>query len=604
MEEFTMSSYYALIIGIDDYHSFEISNLDKAKKDAEDVYAFLTVSGGYKKKNTVLLTNKEVTKENIISQLSELKNKFVKDSTLIIYISGHGGNINNEYILPLYSYNKRNNKTYFCEEELIKLFSEIKVDKLLFLLDSCHAGLLAKERKLNTGMTENLLDKLVSTFPIDNSRVLVASSLPNQSSWETDKMNNGIFTYCLLNALKGACLNERHNEILILDLLKYLVKNVPYIAKQCGVIQNCCIKTSVLYQDFTVCLTSAEMDYSIQLPKRFINAVVDLEEDQNALMKKYASCLNDRKVDSKFAYWGEEVTKKYIELLNTEEYTLPNMTRKLLSDNIDNILSSMDIDTKSIRVISLGIGDGLKDSIIINKIFEKTNAPIDYWIIEISYEMIKIGLNNVREHLNRDNQARLNPRLFQTDFLDINILTDLITDDKTNLFLLLGNTLGNFPEDILLNKISSVMKKNDYFLIDNQIKGENNINTRERNELISMYNTEKYQEYIMTILKNAKIDETDGKIVTRVESYEDANILTLRNYKCVSVIQEFQFTRTKNVEIAGKTVIFDKDSILPVIYSRKYTKNALNSLLKSYFKVVNEPYYLGNKYALILLQKQ
>lgn len=599
-----MSSFYALIIGIDDYHSSEISNLDKAKKDAEDIYTFLTTSGGYKKENTVLLTNKEVTKENIISQITELEKRFVEDSTLIIYISGHGGNINNEYILPLYSFKKKIKNTYFNEKELIDLFSKISVNKLLFLLDSCHAGILAKEKKLNTGMTENLLDKLVSTFPIDNSRVLLASSLPNQSSWECANIDNGIFTYCLLKALKGACLSERHSEILVIDLLKYLVKNVPYIAKQCGVVQNCCVKTSVLYQDFPICLTSGEMDYAIQLPNRFINAVVDLEEDQNALMKKYASCLNDRKVDSKFAYWGEEVTKKYIELLNTEEYTLPNMTRKLLSDNIDNILSDMDIETKSIRVISLGIGDGLKDSVIINKIFEITNAPIDYWIIEISYEMIKIGLNNVREHLNKENQARLNPRLFQTDFLDIDILTDLITDDKTNLFLLLGNTLGNFPEDILLNKISSVMRKNDYFLIDNQIKGENKINSRERAELISMYNTEKYKEYIMTILKNAKIDETDGKIVTRVESYEDANILTLRSYKCVSVIQEFQFTRTKNVEIAGKAVIFDKDSILPVIYSRKYTKKALNSLLKSYFKVVNEPYYLNNKYALILLQKQ
>lgn len=610
--KFSSNNYYALILGIDKYNSNEIADLDKSSKDANDISKYLTTKGGYNSENIILLVNEDVNKHKIMMAFKELSNKMDKESTCLFFISGHGASINNEYVLPLYDYSQNNDSTYYTEKEITELFAGQNASRQIILLDSCHAGMLAKEKKQRTGMSEQFLEKIVSSVPVNESRVIVASSLPNQSSYESNDLNNGLFTYCLLNALNGECKTSNKNSILLLDLVKYLIKEVPSVAKQYNLKQNCCVKTSILYQDFPVCLSegepidlfSSKVEYP-QLPNRFINAIVDLEEDQNALLKKYISCLNNRKLDSKFAYWGEEVTKKYIELLNTESYTLPNMTRKLLGSNIDDIISKINIEKKGIRVISLGIGDGYKDAIILNKILESISISIDYWIIEISYEMIKIGLNNVRLQVGDDNYQRIVPTLFQTDFLDINILSDLITDDKDNLFLLLGNTLGNFPEDILLNRISSVMKANDYFLIDNQIRGENKITKKEEKDLINMYRSDKYDEYILSILKKANITKKDGRIQTRVDSDRNANILTLRKYYCVTVVQEFVFSRNKEVEISGMKASFVKGSIIPVIYSRKYTKNALNALLQSYFNVVGEPYFsTSGKYALVLLQKK
>ena len=129
--------------------------------------------------------------------------------------------------------------------------------------------------------------------------------------------------------------------------------------------------------------------------------------------------------------------------------------------------------------------------------------------------------------------------------------------------------------------------------------------TKEEKDLINMYRSDKYDEYILSILKKANITKKDGRIQTRVDSDRNANILTLRKYYCVTVVQEFVFSRNKEVEISGMKASFVKGSIIPVIYSRKYTKNALNALLQSYFNVVGEPYFsTSGKYALVLLQKK
>lgn len=601
--------FFATIVGINNYGSSSLSTLHSAEKDAKDLYDFLTKTGGYKQENAELLTGSNATKENINQKIEEYKNLITENSTMLFYFSGHGINYNNHFILPLYNFDEKNESTFFTADELIDLFSKINVRKILFLFDTCYAGALTREKGTQEDDNEEfnpnskfILEKLVETNT-ENSRVLVASSLPDQTSYEINNknINNGVFTHCLLKALKGSCQIEKSPRIYVFELLRYLVKNVSAVALKNGINQQCCVKTSVLYQDFPVCYTSEEVDNNTQLPKRYINAVIDLQEDSNTLIEQFADGLSKRTVDSKFTYWGQEVTKQYIELLQTNQYKMRKITSDLLSDNITKIIKKISNESKGIRVISLGIGDGYKDAIILNKICEIVNTPIDYWIIEFSYEMLKIGLKNVQEKLGEVNNRRIDSKLFQTDFLDINILVDLLNDDKINLFLLLGNTLGNFPEDVLLNKISSVMHIGDYFLIDNQIKGENKLTTKEARTLYAMYDTKKYKDYIFSILNNAQIKREDGDIKTQVIPY-NPNIDILRKYKCATVVQEFTFKVNKEVTIGGKKIPFNKGTIIPVIYSRKYTKNALIDLLEKYFYTVF-PFYHQNQYALILCQK-
>lgn len=594
------TNFFALIIGIDYYDNSKVKNLSKATKDSEDLYNYLISSGGYSQENVVILTNHEANKTNINKKISELKNKIGNNDTFIFYFSGHGSSLNDDFILPLCDYDEKDNNTYLNDQELNSVFSDINARNVLFLFDTCYSGLLAK-RDSETDKKKQLLKLVEDEF--HNSRVLIASSLPNQPSWELLKIDNGVFTHCLLEALQGGCSVEQNDKIYIFDLLKFLVKNVKEVANENQISQDCCIKTSLLFEDFPICFTQKKYKNSSQLPTRYLNTVVDWQEDIDELFKKFAEGLKRRSIDSKFTYWGENVTKKYIELLETNEYSLPKSTIKLLSSKIDKIANRIIAGRKSLRVVSLGIGDGHKDAIILNELCKKLDNYIDYWIVEFSYDMAKEGIKNIKKDLGEDRFNQISPKLFQIDFLDIAILSKLMKDDRTNLFLLLGNTLGNFPEDLLLDSINSVMRSEDFFLIDNQIKGENKLTLRERTALEQMYNTDKYKDYIYSILKNARIQRTDGEIKTKVTDDTNSTNVTLRKYNCATVTQEFIFSKNKEVKLGGIDVKFTHDTIIPVIYSRKYTRAALNALLRNYFEIVNGPYYSEGKYALILAQK-
>ena len=211
--------FFAIIIGINDYGNTQLNTLDLARKDATDLHEFLIKTGGYKKANTVLLVDEKATKANINYHLEQLKVKFTARSTLVFYFSGHGSNAGNNYLLPLYNYDIEDRQSYYELQELIALFSEINVDKLLFMFDTCYSGILTKAKDVleeNPDQKESqelLLEKLVET-DIHNSRVLIASSLPDQTSYEIRNANivNGEFTHCLLNGLKGACQIEKNKQ--------------------------------------------------------------------------------------------------------------------------------------------------------------------------------------------------------------------------------------------------------------------------------------------------------------------------------------------------------------------------------------------------------
>lgn len=598
------NNFYALIIGIDNYNKPYIASLTKAKKDSIDLHDFLVNDGGYDEKNVFILTNEQVTKENIFTKINELKKKFGENDTFLFFFSGHGSNINSDFILPLYEYDEKNERTFLCNNELIDIFSDVKTKNVLFLFDTCYSGLLAKkEGEIVVANNEKQLKKLIDG-DFYNSRVLVASSLPNQPSWETPKIDNGIFTHCLLSAMKGACVPQKSNRVYILDLIKYLVENVNAVAKNNSIEQDCCVKTSLLYEDFPVCCAPKGFNHETKLPTRYLNTVVDLQENNEELLKKFADGLLKRSIDSKFTYWGEKVTKKYVELLENDDYSLPKATKRLLADKIGKITEKIIECKKSLRVISLGIGDGHKDAMILKELCKKSEAPIEYWIIEFSYDMAKIGLKNIKKDLGDKNFNKITPKLFQIDFLEISLLSNMMKDEKVNLFLLLGNTLGNFPEDLLLDSIQSVMRNYDYFLIDNQIKGENKLTARECKALNNMYNTQKYKEYIYSILEIAQLQKTDGEIRTKVTDDTSPTSEILAGFNCAIVRQEFVCSKNKTVMIGNRPVKYTKDTIISVIYSRKYSKCALNALLSNYFEIIDGPYYLENKYALILCQKK
>lgn len=231
----TLENAYAVVIGIASYQN--VTPLPATVlKDAQDIYNLLVDSAhcGYSKSNIQLLLDKSATKQAIMSSLANLGQKVDKDSTVIFYISSHGGRIQageyvGEYLLPVdadYSSKSALAQTSISSQEFTDMLRSLAARKILVILDCCHAGGIGQPKEnlgaiIKSGFSESTYDALRQGI----GRVILASSRSDEASWVLPGATNSLFTQHLLTGLQGGIASE-DGLIRIFDLFEYLQPRV------------------------------------------------------------------------------------------------------------------------------------------------------------------------------------------------------------------------------------------------------------------------------------------------------------------------------------------------------------------------------------------
>jgi hypothetical protein len=142
-------SFYALLIGINEYHDPQLPNLDHPVKDAESLYNVLVTHYLFDPQNVILLRN--VARADINDALDLLAQKITPEDNLLIFYAGHGWwdeKANIGYWLP--SDAKRNLKAeWFRNSTLCDYIKEINSKHTLLITDACFGGSIFKTRSLS-----------------------------------------------------------------------------------------------------------------------------------------------------------------------------------------------------------------------------------------------------------------------------------------------------------------------------------------------------------------------------------------------------------------------------------------------------------------------
>ncbi|NEQ67193.1 MAG: TIR domain-containing protein [Symploca sp. SIO2D2] len=230
-----MNNAYALIVGIANYQA--ISSLPQTVlKDARDIYDLLTAPEycGYSPDHVQLLIDSQATKAAITEALANLTRKSKEDSTVLIYFSSHGGQIEEgsdqgEYLLPVdtdFSSNESLVQTAISGNQFTEALRAIPAQKLVVIFDCCHAGGIAQLKTatapvIKAGLPESYYDVLKQ----GQGRVILASSRSSEASYILQDAENSLFTQHLLAGLKGGAIGLG-GVVRILDLFSYLQPKV------------------------------------------------------------------------------------------------------------------------------------------------------------------------------------------------------------------------------------------------------------------------------------------------------------------------------------------------------------------------------------------
>jgi hypothetical protein len=214
---------HAVVVGVTRFQDSRIPPLQLSAKDATDFYTFLKEREQYfKSANLTLLTDEKATRANITSAVRNKLKSAGRDDIVIIYLSGHGAvdsQMSNEFYFLT---NDAKFDNLFGTALLMNdsnLFKGISSDRCVLIADACHSG----------GFTAGLeLPRAKSLLPLFQSlkgRVGIASSRPDELSYEKPVYGNSVFTHFLLKGLRGEAAQDRDKGLISAkSLYQYVAK--------------------------------------------------------------------------------------------------------------------------------------------------------------------------------------------------------------------------------------------------------------------------------------------------------------------------------------------------------------------------------------------
>lgn len=213
---------WALAVGVGRYTS--MPNLKFTDDDAFRFYSFLkSPEGGALPENQIeILVDESATRENILKTMRTIFLKADENDVVILYFSGHGLE---GCFLPV-DFDGYNNK--LRHDEVLKIFKESKAKHKLCIADACHSGSMQFGSGLAAkGPTSVSLKRFYQAFEdTDGGVALLMSSKSEELSLEDHGLRQGVFTYYVLQGLKGKADNNADKLVTISELYNYVYKNV------------------------------------------------------------------------------------------------------------------------------------------------------------------------------------------------------------------------------------------------------------------------------------------------------------------------------------------------------------------------------------------
>ncbi|WP_293136067.1 HEAT repeat domain-containing protein [Okeania sp. SIO3I5] len=244
----TLSHNYALLIGVGDC-KYPNWSLPTTVKDVQTIKSFLINPDlcSYIDKENYLrfLSNEQATKQNILDNLNWLQQKAKNDpeATILVYYSGHGWldkSTQNYYLIPHDTSPVKPQKTALPATEFNNALQQISAQKLLVIIDSCHAQGMAtakqtEELELPENFSQTALPKnLIADLRKGTGRAVFTSSTGDELSWIRSDGKMSIYTYHFLEALQGGGNKPGDKIVTVSNLMSHVSKTVPESAQKLG----------------------------------------------------------------------------------------------------------------------------------------------------------------------------------------------------------------------------------------------------------------------------------------------------------------------------------------------------------------------------------
>ncbi len=205
----------AFLVGINDYKKPFFNDLKYAENDVKAIGVELRKLGF----EVTVLTGQRATREAIDATVRRLVRPLGDEDLALVMLSGHGQELEvrpkvpDQFYCPVNAVSEQPG-TLFSLSELTDRILAPNVGRSLVLVDACRDRRVKEDKGARgiQGRTVSLPEGIAVFF----------SCRSGQQSFEKDAIGHGLFTYCLLDGLRGAAARPGEREISWFDLVAHV----------------------------------------------------------------------------------------------------------------------------------------------------------------------------------------------------------------------------------------------------------------------------------------------------------------------------------------------------------------------------------------------
>jgi len=222
---------WAVVIGVGEYASEDIPDLEFAPADARAVRDFLESDAAGPFDEVLYLENERATGSAMREALFVFLQQADFDDLVVIYYAGHGapdpGRPDNLYLMPTDTDLDALAATGFPMWDVkTALRRQIAAERVIVIADACHSAGTADGATIGGGEANDIAGGFQSLFT-PSRRLMMTAADTNEFSLEDARWGgHGVFTHFVLDGLRGAGDADGNGIVTFTELFQHVSDNV------------------------------------------------------------------------------------------------------------------------------------------------------------------------------------------------------------------------------------------------------------------------------------------------------------------------------------------------------------------------------------------
>jgi WD40 repeat protein len=236
-----VADLYLVTVGINEYQNARYS-LNYARADAEGMADALIAGGSgiFGRINAQSIHNRDATRDRIMAALDNVIEHARPQDVFVFFYSGHGVVADGDasggfYLVPtdvtqIYGDSNSLAQAGLPGDDLRDKFSKIAARKQVMFLDACYSGEFVDQSVAARGIRE---EKAIAQLSRSTGTAVIASTQSEQFAFEFAELGHGLFTYAILEGLRGMADGSPNNGVItISELSAYVQNRIPELSTE------------------------------------------------------------------------------------------------------------------------------------------------------------------------------------------------------------------------------------------------------------------------------------------------------------------------------------------------------------------------------------